>query len=225
MPAEMPDQDLGLVAVEPQPRSAVAAATDSPAEASIVVSLPARCWLASKRDQNGAPRTFSCRAINISTDAVVLAGPAESFVGEPAAAEIEHLGRLEGHIIGLLGKRALVMGITASASERRKLAARIQWVERLKDDGATDARADARFVPRNCVSIVILSDRSCIPCLIADLSTTGAALAADIKPNIGTLLTLGRISARVARHLDDGFAVAFLQKQDRQKVEALATRR
>jgi hypothetical protein len=234
MSAGMLDQDLDLVAVEPasEPPIVVAArapratvAVEPPAEPGIVVSLPGHYWLASKREDNGVPRAFSCRAINISTDAVVLAGPAQSFVGEPALAEIEHLGRLEGHVIGLLGKRALVMGITATAGERRKLAARIKWVERLKDNGATDARADARFVPRNCVSIVIMPDRSCLPCLITDLSTTGAAVAADVKPKLGAVLTLGKIIARVVRHLDGGFAVAFLQKQDRQKVEALATRR
>ena len=117
------------------------------------------------------------------------------------------------------------MGIEATASERRNLASKIAWVEKFTNHDAADGRTDQRFIPRHPMSILILADGSCIPCLVADPSTTGAAVTADIRPKIGAVLALGRIVARVIRHHDGGFALRFIENQDRRKVEALVTRR
>jgi hypothetical protein len=198
---------------------------DTPSEPRIVVSLPGLYWVASQRDERGAMLPFPCRAINISTEAVALTAAAQSAVGDRAAADIEHFGRLQGRVTSLLGTQGLVMSITATLQERRRLAETIRWVERFKNREAANARGDARFTPRNPASKLILANGSCIPCRITDLSISGAAVSADITPRIGTTLVVGKIVGRVVRHLDVGFAVRFVHSQDRLRVEALATRR
>lgn len=213
MPVSPPAPILDLLVVEP------------PGDPRIIISLPGRFWLGGKRDQGGTVRPFTCRAINISPHEVALVGPAQTWVGDTMAAEIQHFGRLEGNIIRLLGNQAIVMGIEATLAERRNLADKIAWVEKFTNHDAADGRADQRFIPRNPMSILILADGSCIPCLVADLSTTGAAITADIRPKIGAVLALGRIVARVVRHHEGGFAVRFIEIQDRRRVEALATRK
>ena len=50
-------------------------------------------------------------------------------------------------------------------------------------------------------------------------------MTADIRPTIGRTLAVRRIVGRVVRHLETGFALRFVQLQDQQTVEALATRR
>jgi hypothetical protein len=49
-------------------------------------------------------------------------------------------------------------------------------------------------------------------------------VTADIRPTIGRTLAVRRIVGRVVRHLEAGFALRFVQLQDQQTVESLATR-
>jgi len=71
---------------------------------------------------------------------------------------------------------------------------------------------------------MILADGSCEDCLVLDISVSGAAVSANTVPNIGTLLAIGTVIGRVVRHFEGGFAVQFIQPQDRDAVEALVIR-
>ena len=192
---------------------------------SSIVSLPARYWLGSKRDERGELQPFDGRAIAISTEVIAVTGPVLSWVGDRVIAQIEHLGRVEGKIVGLLRQQGFDMSISASPRQRAKLADKIRWVERFKNLETSEQRANRRFFPKVPVSTLILPDGSRIPCLVTDLSTAGAAVTADIRLPIGTTLAVGRVVGRVVRHLETGFALRFVQLQDQQTVEALATRR
>ena len=194
-------------------------------EPSSILSLPARYWLGSKRDERGELQVFDGRVIAISTEVIALTGPVRSWVGDRVIAQIEHFGRVEGKVIGLLRQQGFDMGIAASPRQRAKLADKISWVERFKNLETIEQRANRRFYPKVPVSTLILPDGSRIPCLVTDLSTAGAAVTADILPPIGTTLAVGRVVGRVVRHLEAGFALRFVQLQDQQTVESLATRR
>ena len=56
-------------------------------------------------------------------------------------------------------------------------------------------------------------------CRIIDLSQSGAGVATDERPPIGALVTLGKVQARVVRHLEDGFAVEFTRLQHSDFIE------
>jgi len=60
-----------------------------------------------------------------------------------------------------------------------------------------------------------------MPCLVIDLSSSGAALSADYEPEIGEPLAVGKVVSRVARRLDVGFAVQFVSPIERQYVEQM----
>ena len=45
------------------------------------------------------------------------------------------------------------------------------------------------------------------------MSQSGAAIATDQRPEIGTLVTIGKTPGRVVRHLEDGFAIEFTRLQ------------
>jgi hypothetical protein len=64
-----------------------------------------------------------------------------------------------------------------------------------------------------------------VPCFVIDISVSGAAVSADISPEIGTPLAVGWVVGRVVRFVPGGFAVRFVELQDRQAVEALVIRR
>jgi hypothetical protein len=66
---------------------------------------------------------------------------------------------------------------------------------------------------------VILPNGVNITCRIIDMSLSGAALSSEIRPQLGVLITIGKVPARVVRHLDDGFAIEFTRLQHPDFVE------
>ena len=69
------------------------------------------------------------------------------------------------------------------------------------------------------MAILKLADGGATTCRIIDLSLSGAALAAEMRPQVGEPVTLGRVPARVVRHLEDGFAIEFIHPQLAETVE------
>ena len=60
---------------------------------------------------------------------------------------------------------------------------------------------------------MVLSDGTAVLCRIIDMSLSGAAVASDQLPDVGTLITLGKTPSRVVRHIENGFAVEFTRMQ------------
>jgi hypothetical protein len=56
------------------------------------------------------------------------------------------------------------------------------------------------------------------------MSVSGVAVSAAIQPSIGTPLAVGACVGRVARLLPDGFAVKFVETQNREDLERRITR-
>jgi hypothetical protein len=60
-------------------------------------------------------------------------------------------------------------------------------------------------------------------CRIIDMSRSGAAIAAERRPPLNSQVALGRVQARVVRHLDDGFALEFVHEQLAETLEDSVT--
>jgi hypothetical protein len=56
------------------------------------------------------------------------------------------------------------------------------------------------------------------------MSVSGAAVSADIQPEIGSPLALGRSVGRVIRQFREGFAVKFIKPVERDVLEHLIIR-
>jgi hypothetical protein len=186
----------------------------------IVLSLPGRFTLASRRDMEGQRREFPCRVINMSCHAVTLATPVTGSVGERVIALVDQFGKLEGPIMRAMDG-GFVMEIIAPKRERRRLAAKIEWYERHKNHDTEDHREHVRIIPRNPYSTLVLADGTTTECLVMDVSVSGIAVSADVTPDIGTPVAVGKVVGRVVRHFEDGFAVQFAQLQEPDTVESL----
>jgi hypothetical protein len=66
---------------------------------------------------------------------------------------------------------------------------------------------------RNPIGRLILPNGINVSCRIIDVSQSGAGVASDQRPPIGSLVTLGKVQGRVVRHLEDGFAIEFTRLQ------------
>ena len=105
------------------------------------------------------------------------------------------------------------MTISATARKRDKLAAQLTWLANRHILGLPEDRRHGRIVPRNPVGRLILPNGVNLTCRIIDVSESGAGIASKERPQIGTLVTLGKVQGRVVRHLEDGFAIEFTRLQ------------
>jgi hypothetical protein len=189
-------------------------------EVRIVASIAGRYALANSAQDRGEWRIFACRAVNLSPESIALAAPVKGEVGAPVIADILHLGRLQGNIARLFD-RGFAMRIRASDEERDKLADKIEWLGRHKDDNLPDQRANDRFAPFYPYSRLILPDGTVMMCFVVDMSESGAAISAEVVPEIGTVLAVGKVIGRVVRHFSGGFSIRFVELQSRDRVEEM----
>jgi hypothetical protein len=161
---------------------------------------------------------FAARLQSISPFTMVASAPVTGSVGEQMTAHYVPFGNVRGkvarHIDG-----GFVVNIEGDDELRRKLAARIEWYKKKTFSGVTDKREHKRFMPREPKSAVVLSDGTVLPCLVIDVSSSGAAISVDHQPILGEPLAVGKAVARVIRKLDVGFAVQFVTPLDRETVE------
>jgi hypothetical protein len=112
-----------------------------------------------------------------------------------------------------------------TAKMREKFASKLTWLEKKQRDPAVrDVRKDARIIPESPHSTLTMADGSVHGCFIVDMSIAGAAVSAHLQPPIGTPLAIGACIGRVVRILPDGFAVQFVQTQNRQDLNRLLVR-
>ncbi len=189
----------------------------------IVISVSGLYTL-DRLDAHGKRRQYACRAINISAGAVALAVPVIGVPGERVLAHIDHFGKLKG-TVGRPLDGGFVMNIVASDEDRNNLAARIAWFELYKNHDVSDQRSHDRLIPRAPHSSLLLSDGSKLDCLVVDFSVTGAAVSAELAPEIGTVMAVGNVVGRVVRLFAGGFALKFIRPQNKDHVEGLVIKR
>jgi PilZ domain-containing protein len=157
-------------------------------------------------------REFPCQVVNMSPGGMALIAPVSGQAGERVIAYVDHLGRLEGHVARIF-PNGFAMTIAATSRKRDKLAAQLTWLANRHILGLPEDRRHGRVAPRNPITRLILPNGINVSCRIIDVSQSGAAITSDQRPPIGTLVTLGKVQARVVRHLEEGFAIEFTRLQ------------
>jgi hypothetical protein len=157
-------------------------------------------------------REYPCQVAEMSPGDMVLISPVSGNVDERVIAYIDHLGRLEGKIARLL-PNGFAMTIAATPRKRDKLAAQLTWLANRHILNLPEDRRHDRMVPRNPATQLILPNGLNISCRIIDMSLSGAGIASEQRPAIGTRVTIGKTPATVIRHIENGFAVEFTRLQ------------
>jgi PilZ domain len=157
-------------------------------------------------------REFPCQVINMSPGGMAVIAPVGGKQGDRVIAYVDHLGRLEGQVARVF-ENGFAMTISATARKRDKLAAQLTWLANRHILGLPEDRRHGRYVPRNPAGRLIMPNGLNVGCRIIDLSQSGAGVSSDQRPPIGSLVTIGKVQARVVRHLEDGFAVEFTRLQ------------
>lgn len=173
----------------------------------VKINLLGRYMLADRRE-------FPCQIINMSPGGMALIAPVAGYTGERVIAYVDHLGRIEGKIARTF-ENGFAMTIAASSRKRDKLAAQLTWLANRHILNLPEDRRHGRFAPRNPLARLILPNGNNVACRIIDLSQSGAAvaIAAELRPEVGSVVTIGKTQGRVVRHIDDGFAIEFTRLQ------------
>lgn len=167
----------------------------------VPVSLLGRYMLSDRRE-------YPCQTIDMSPGGLAVVAPVPGELDERIVVYLEHVGRIEGKIVRILDN-GFAMTVQATARKRDKLAAQLTWLANRHALGLPEDRRHERIVPRVQTSQLSLEDGRRLTVRLLDISMSGAAISCDIKPPIGTPVTVGRTPAKIVRHFDGGIAVEF----------------
>lgn len=172
----------------------------------VKVSLLGRYMLADRRE-------FPCQVIEMSPGDATIIAPVSGNVGERVITYLDHIGRVEG-VITSISDGGFDVELNASPRKRDKLAAQLTWIANKDILNLPEDRRHERVVPDSRHSTITLDDGRQYNCKIIDISLGGAAIEIEVRPAIGTPCTLGRMRARVVRHIENGVGVEFSSAQE-----------
>ena len=183
----------------------------------VKVNLLGRYMLADRRE-------FPCQVVNMSPGGIAMVAPVSGNPGERVIAYVDHLGRLEGKIARLLDT-GFAMTVEATLRKRDKLAAQLTWLANRNILNLPEDRRHGRFIPRKAMARLILPNGNNVTCRVIDLSESGAAISIspELRPVVGAMVTIGKATGRVVRHIEDGFAVEFTRLQHPDFIEENVT--
>ncbi|MET4798989.1 PilZ domain-containing protein [Bradyrhizobium sp. LB11.1] len=175
-------------------------------------------------DCEGKLRTFACRTSRVSPFRMLVDVPVVGRIGERVTSYFQDFGEFQCTISATL-KSGFLMELDMTRVRRAWMSEKLTWLEKKqKDDSIEELRRDARFVPQASHTVLTLADGSSHPCFIIDVSTAGVAISCEYDPPVGTPLAVGACVGRVIRKFDNGFAVQFTERQQRDDLVRLVAR-
>lgn len=181
-------------------------ATDRRRHRRIQVALLGRFMRASRHE-------YPCRLTDISVGGAAVLSPVVVTQGERIIAYFDQLGGLEGTVIRVFeGGFAIKFAITAH--KREKLAAQLTWMLNKDLLDGIDQRRHERIPLPDRMSTLVLDNGLSLECALIDVSLSGASLQTEVRPHIGSEVTLGKLRCRVMRHHEKGIGVEFIDIQE-----------
>ena len=193
---------------------------DRPGQALRGISTVAGRYIIGDAPAHPGSNLFACRLRELSAHSFAVAAPVIPPVGEPVSAMFTPFGHLRGRVARQTAD-GFVVAIAHGTGTREALRRRMAGFREGMWAGGSERRADRRHLPVEPRSVVQRPDGWAQPCLIVDYSASGAAVSAAYQPEVGEVVTLGRVTGVVARQFETGFAVKFFERHPAEDIEAL----
>lgn len=159
-----------------------------------------------------------CQITNMSPGSASVITEGAAAVGERVIAYIDHIGRIEG-VVSRLMPDGFALELNTTPRKKAKLAAQLTWFANKHELDLPEDRRHERIAPRNAAGVITLDDGRQYRCRIIDLSLSGAAIEINVRPAIGSQITLGNMRGQVVRHFEDGIAIEFAVVQRRESLK------
>ncbi len=194
------------------PSQTVRIAPDRRRHKRVALALLGRFMRASKAE-------YPCRLVDISVGGAAISSPVDVDPGEHIVVYFDSLGGLEG-VVTRRFEDGFALEFSITLRRRQKLAAQLTWLINKDDLTGHDLRRPGhdRITLTNHTIAITHEDGEVEQCNALDVSISGASIASERRPPIGSKLIVGKLRARVARHHTRGFGVEFT---DIQKVDAI----
>ena len=166
---------------------------------------------------DGAER--HCEVTAIDPEDALFLMPEPLPEGTPVVAFIEEIGRVDG-TAGEATEHGVWVSFSIAAERQPRFIRHLRWLIRRDRGLAAAERRHTRYEPRNRAARFTLPGGREQACEVIDISLSGAALRARVKPSIGSPVTLGRMKGRVVRHFEEGFAIEFLTVLERNVLDS-----
>lgn len=157
----------------------------------------------------------TCRITDMSPGNAGFETTAKANIDDKVIVYIDHIGRIVGTVTKCFPK-GFAIEFDLTPQKRERVAARITWLANKHELNLPEDRRHERLVPRNQFNTLSLGDGREYSCRIIDMSLSGAAVEINVRPAIGTPVTLANMRGRVVRHFDDGIAIEFAHIQSRE---------
>jgi hypothetical protein len=188
------------------------------------IAVPGNYTLPNWYDPQGKLRTFACRTRRVSPFRMMVDVPVVGKVGDRLTSYFRDFGKFEGLISEAMND-SFLLELEMTRSMREGFASKLTWLEKKqKEPTIRDLRKDARIIPANPHSTLTVADGTTHGCFIIDMSVSGAAVSSQLQPQIGTPLAVGACIGRVVRLLPVGFAIKFVEPQNRHDLARLIAR-
>lgn len=155
---------------------------------------------------------YPCKLFDISVGGAAMMSPVTVTEGEKIIAYFDSIGGLEGHVVRSF-EGGFAVRFEATQHRREKLAAQLTWLINNGKIPGLEERRHERIVPKNTTSMLKIGDAEPIQVQVIDVSISGASIAIDKRPPIGSNVMLGKLRARIVRHHDNGIGIEFLDIQ------------
>ena len=150
-----------------------------------------------------------CQVVNISAGGLRLVAKHHLSREEKLVLYVEHVGRFDCMVVrNCADGFAVRFDIHAKKRERT-----VEALSKLLLSGPRGAeqRRELRVESDTSASLTLETGET-LPCRISDISLTGAAIEVDRKLEIGSIVRLGRMTAKVVRRNETGYGLAFAEK-------------
>jgi hypothetical protein len=158
-----------------------------------------------------------CSILDVSVGGIALAhdggASAAPMQGENIIAYIDQLGGLEGPVVRIWAG-GFAFKLNATQHKREKLASQVTWILNAADLAGAAARRHERVAITDRSATLTVSGAVGVPCVILDVSLSGASLACKVRPETGSEVWLDRLRAFVVRHHAEGIGIQFRDQMD-----------
>jgi hypothetical protein len=155
---------------------------------------------------------YPCRLDDISVGGAAIMAPVTVDHGERIVGYFDQLGGLEGIVVRQF-QGGFAIALLVTPHKREKLAAQITYLINRHELAPADERRHERFVLPSNVSTLRMGDLV-LAVKVLDVSISGASIATEARPEIGSEVVIGKLRARVMRHHSEGLGVQFIDIQN-----------
>lgn len=158
---------------------------------------------------------YPCKLNDVSLGGLSAMAPVAVDMDERIVAYFDHLGGLEGRVVRQF-EGGFAIALSATQHKREKLAAQIMWLINRHELKGAEERRHERIQAANSMQLssLRLAEGIVIQTRVIDVSLSGASLATEARPPLGSDVQLGKLRARVARHHEQGIGVQFVDIQE-----------